>query len=212
VKDGSRARHTPTLSGNRQIRALAIDVALMPHLSDALTSLDEAFGWWEVGDSVDDVVAECKRAIELWYSDMLIGSVAPWLSTPPAGWLLLDGSTHAETDYPELFAVLDDVLKTGSDFTLPDTSGSFAFGVLDKADAGVVEGNNVLNLTVSQLPSHSHDYIPPVPAATVGGAGPPLPSVQTGGAIPTTTVGTGDDIDTRPLRFGMLFAVFAGRT
>jgi hypothetical protein len=185
----------------------------MPHVSDALTTLDQLWGWHESGgDSPDDVVAECKRAIELWYSDMLIGSVSPWLSTPPEGWLLLDGSTYSQGDYPELFAVLDDVLKSGSDFTLPNTSESFAFGVLDKSDAGLITGSNVLNLSVAQLPIHTHDYVPPIPAATVGGAGPPLPSTQAGGAIPTTPAGAGDDIDRRPLRFGMVFAVFAGRT
>jgi microcystin-dependent protein len=181
-------------------------------VGDALTSLDESWGWFEVGDSIDDIVVECQRAIELWYSDMLIGSVASWLTTPPDGWLLLDGSTYTQGDYPELFAVLDDVLKSGSDFTLPDALNAYTYGVNAVADAGQVEGSNVLNLTVGQLPSHTHDYVPPVPAATVGGAGPPLPSTQAGAAVPTTSAGSGDDIDVRPLGFGLLYAVFAGRT
>lgn len=212
MKDGARARHTPILTGNRKIRASSIDVALMPHLSDAITSLDELFGWYEAGDSPEDIVAECKRAIEEWYSDMLIGSVFSWLSTPPDGWLLLDGSTHAEVDYPELFAVLDDSLKNGSNFTLPDTENAFPFSVLAKADAGAVAGENTINLTVGQLPPHTHDYVPPVPSADIGGAGPPMPSVAAGGAIPTTSTGDGDNIDKRPLRYGLVFAVYAGRT
>lgn len=151
------ARHTPALTGVGKVRALSVDSALMPHFSDAITQLSSACQWSEVGDSVEDVVRACKDAVEVWYSDMLVGSVALWLLEPPAGWLLLDGSTYAQVDYPELFAVLDDVLKSGSDFTLPDTSDSFTFGVIDAADAGQVVGSNTLNLTIGQLPSHAHD-------------------------------------------------------
>lgn len=212
MKDGARARHTPTLSGNRQVRALAIDVALMPHLSDAITSLCELWGWWEIGDTPADIIVECKRALELWYGGMLIGAVLPFLSTPPDGWLLLDGATYDGADYPELFAVLDAVLKSGGDFTLPDVENAFPFGVLLKADAGQVEGDNVLNLTVGQLPSHSHSYTPPVLTVTAETPVIPVPTAGIGAPIATGTTGSGDDIDRRPLRFGMLYAVFAGRT
>lgn len=205
------ARHTPTLAGENKIGVMSLDVALFPHVGDAITQLTNDWVWEEIDDTVEDVVLACKESVESWYSNMLIGSVAPWLSTPPTGWLLLDGSTHDGGDYPELFAVLDAALKSGSDFTLPDTSGGFAFGVLAKADAGQVVGSNTLNLTVGQLPAHTHDYVPVVPAATVGGAGPPFPTVAAGSPIPTTSTGSGDDIDKRPERFGLIFAVFAGR-
>lgn len=206
------ARHTPTLAGTNQIRAMSLDVALSPHFGDAITQLSNASQWEEIGDSVDDIIAACKASVESWYSDMLIGSVATWLSTPPDGWLLLDGSTYAQDDYPELFAVLDAALKDGTDFTLPDTSNSFPYGVLVKADAGQVEGSNTLNLTVGQLPAHDHTYIPPVLSATAETPVVPVPSVAVGGSTSTGSTGDGDDIDRRPLRFGLVFAVFAGRT
>lgn len=189
-----------------------MDSALLPHFGDAITQLSNAAQWAEVGDSVDAVVAACKASVEIWYSDMLIGSVASWLSTPPDGWLLLDGSTHAQDDYPELFAVLDASLKSGSDFTLPDTENAFPFSVLAKADAGAIAGDNVLQLTVGQLPSHDHTYVPPVLSATAETPVVPVPSVAVGAATTTGSTGDGDDIDRRPLRFGLVFAVFAGRT
>lgn len=189
-----------------------MDSALTSHFGDALTTLANSWVWEKVGDDVQEVVDACKASVESWYSDMLIGSVASWLATPPAGWLLLDGSTHAEDDYPELFGVLDDSLKSGSDFTLPDAENAFPFGVLTAGDTGASQGSNTLNLTVGQLPSHDHDYVPVIPAATVGGAGPPFPTVQSGSAIPTTSTGDGDDIDKRPKRFPLLYAVYAGRT
>lgn len=206
------ARHTPTLTGETKIRAMSLDVALLPHVGDAITQLANGFVWKEVGDSVDDIVAACKASVESWYSDMLIGSVATWLSTPPDGWLLLDGSTHAQDDYPELFAVLDASLKDGTDFTLPDAENAFPFSVLAKGDAGAIAGDNTLQLTVGQLPSHSHTYIPPVLSATAETPVLPVPSVAVGGSTSTGSTGDGDDIDRRPLRFGLVFAVFAGRT
>lgn len=209
---GKIARHTPELTGIMKVGALSMDSALTSHFGDAITELSNGWVWEEIGDSVDDIVASCKESVETWYNNMLVGCVFSWLSTPPDGWLLLDGSTYAEGDYPELFAVLDDALKDGTDFTLPEVLDSFPFGVNVKANAGVLAGDNTLNLTLGQLPAHAHDYVPPVVGAEVGGAGPPLPSAVVGSSIPTSSAGDGDDIDRRPLRFGLIFAVFAGRT
>ena len=207
----TKARHTPALTGSKKIRAISVDIALLPHLGDVITTLTSDWVWELVQDDIDVIVAACKDVVEEWYGDMLVGSVFPWLSTPPIGWLLLDGSTHAEADYPELFAVLDDALKSGTDFTLPDVDGAFPYGVMASADAGSVTGSNTLNLTVGQLPAHTHNYVP----ATLGvPAGPPptQPSAIVGATIPTGSTGSGDNIDRRPLRFGLLYAVYAGRT
>jgi len=167
--------------------------------------------WKEVEDTVEDIVASCKDFIEYWYSDMLIGSVFPWIITPPAGWLLLDGSTHASADYPELSSKLPAHLISGANFILPDVDEAFPFGVVDEADGAIVSGNNILNLTIAQLPSHTHTYTPPVLGVEVGAAGPPLLSSTIGTPIATGATGSGDDIETRPKRFGLIYAVFAGR-
>lgn len=206
------ARHTPTLTGEQKIGAVSLDTALFPHVSDAITELVNDWVWEEIGDSVQDIVDAMSVSVESWYSDMLIGSVSPWLVNPPNGWLLLDGSTHAGDDYPELFALLPAHLVGGANFTLPDVTDGFPQAVQDEDDSAVVTGTNVLNLTIGQLPAHTHDYVPVVPAADVGGAGVPLPSVAAGSAIATTSTGDGDDVDIRPKRFGLVYAVFAGRT
>lgn len=190
---------------------MSLDVALFPHVGDAITQLTKTNAWVEVDDTVADVVAACKELVEYWYSDMLIGSIFPWIITPPAGWLLLDGSTHASADYPELSALLPAHLISGANFILPNTEDSFPFGVVDEDDGATVAGSNVLTLTIGQLPSHDHTYIPPVLGVEVGAAGPPLPSSTVGSPISTGATGDGDDIDTRPKRFGLIYAVFAGR-
>lgn len=207
-----KARHTPVLTGKKSIRAVSVDTALIPDVSDAITLLTSDWVWEQVGDDVAEIVQACKDIVETWYSNMLVGSVTLWLSTPPDGWLLLDGSTHAENDYPELFAVLDDALKDGTDFTLPDVSDSFPFGVQVKADAGAVTGSNTLNLTVGQLPPHAHQYTPPVMTVTAETPVVPIPTAGIGAPVATSSIGDGDDIDRRPARFGLVFAVFAGRT
>lgn len=205
------ARHTPTLSGINKIRALSLDSALFPHVGDAITALTNESEWEQIGDDVADVIAACKSSVESWYSDMLIGSVLPWMITPPAGWLLLDGSTYANADYPELSALLPTHLISGANFTLPDVESAFPFGVLLEDDSSIVTGTNVLNLTVGQLASHNHTEIPAVVGVDVGGAGPPLPSSNVGAPTATGDTGDGDDIDIRPKRFGMVYAVFSGR-
>lgn len=205
------ARHTPALTGDKKIRAVSLDSALFPHVGDAITKLTNDLEWEAVEDSVADVVAACKVAVESWYSDMLIGSVFPWIITPPAGWLLLDGGTYVNADYPELSALLPAHLISGANFTLPDVENAFPYGVVDEDDGSQVTGTNVLNLSIGQLPSHTHTEIPAVVGATVGGAGPPLPSATVGAPIASGSAGDGDDIDNRPLRFGLIYAVFAGR-
>jgi microcystin-dependent protein len=102
-------------------------------------------------------------------------------------------------------------LIDGDDFTLPDVENAFPFGVLDEGSVLAVTGSNVLNLTVGQLPSHNHTYTPPT--LTIDAETPVVPIPTAGIGAPTTTgnTGDGDDIDTRPKRFGLVYAVFAGR-
>ncbi len=190
---------------------MSLDVALFPHVGDAITQLSKTETWEEVGDTVEDVVAACKEIVEEWYSDMLIGSVFPWIITPPEGWLLLDGSTHASADYPELAALLPVHLISGDDFILPDVDGAFPFGVSLPGNGAIVTGNNVLNLTIGQLPSHTHTYTPPTLTVEAETPSVPIPTAGIGAPIATGATGDGDDIDTRPKRFGLIYAVFAGR-
>jgi microcystin-dependent protein len=199
------------LAGEKKIRAMSLDVALFPHIGDAITKLSNDWEWAEVGDSVEDVVASCKDSIESWYSDMLIGSVTPWIISPPIGWLILDGSTYANADYPELSGLLPAHLISGSNFTLPNVENAFPFGVLDEDEAAEVSGTNVLNLTIAQLPAHTHTYTPPTLTVSAETPVVPIPTAGIGAPIATGSTGSGNDVDIRPLRFGLVFAVYSGR-
>jgi hypothetical protein len=205
------ARHTPTLSGNRAVRLLVIDTALLPHFGEAIGALSLASQWVEIEDTVSDVVDSAMASLIAYYDNLMIGSISSWLIAPPPGWLLLAGTTHDKVDYPELWEVLPDALKSGSDFTLPDMAGQFQAGTSVEDDIGDTAGENAFALTVGQLPSHTHTEIPPIVGVEVGGAGVPLPSAAIGTPIASGSTGSGDDIDNRPSHVLFMFAIYAGR-
>lgn len=208
------ARHTPVLSGVKVIRALSIDSALLPHVSDAIATLTEEYGWHEVDDSVNDVVAECVEALGSWYAPMIIGQVSQFLGSLPDGWLALDGSTYDEDDYPELWSLLDDQFKNepASTFTLPDFGGlvlvATGNGYLVGNDGGVVD----VTLSIAQLPSHDHTYIQPI--ANVDLEAPGVPDILAAGVGPGTTTGNtggGDSHDNMMPYFVVVMGIFSGR-
>ena len=199
------------MTGKNVVRAVSTDTALLPHIGELLTQLTHDYVWLEVGDSVADVVEAASGVVDRWYGNMMIGSVYAWIITPPAGWLLLDGSTYATADYPELALLLPAHLISGANFILPDVEDAFPYGVVSEDDAAVEAGANMLNLTVGQLPAHTHTYTPPVLTVEAETPTTPLPTAGIGSPIATGSTGSGDDIDKRPRRFGMLYAVYAGR-
>lgn len=205
------ARHTPTLSGSKAVRQIAVDYALLPDIGDAITQLTNEFVWTEEGDPVSDIVTSVFETVTGYYDIMLVGLVSQFLATIPPGWLQLDGSTHLKADYPILWERLPSQLRTGTDFTLPDLTDVFINGAIDASEIGDQGGFNSYALTEAQLAAHTHTEIPAVLGVDVGGAGPPLPSATPGAPIPTSSAGSGASIDNRPAFVEMLFAVYAGQ-
>ncbi len=205
------ARHTPTLSGSKAVRLVAVDSALLPDIGDALTQLTNDFIWAYKGDAVSDIVAAVFETVTSYYELMLVGLVSQFLATIPTGWLQLDGSTHLKADYPILWERLPSQLRTATDFTLPDLTDVFINGATNAAEIGDQGGSNSYALTEAQLAAHTHTEIPAVLGVDVGGAGPPLPSATPGTPIATSSTGSGASIDNRPAFVEMLFAVYAGQ-
>lgn len=181
-------------------------------MGDAITALSTEDEWTEVGDTVEDVIAACKDAVESWYSDMLIGQIAYFVSTAPSGWLELDGTQYVQADYPELADKIPSGWKAGANFTLPDIDDVFLNGVGAGGTLGAVGGSASHVLTVAEMPTHDHTYTFPVQGPTVGGAGPPMPSVSstTPGTL-TSSTGSGNAHENRPSFLTLVVAVFSGR-
>lgn len=213
VDDGI-GRHTPQLSGNKIVRALSIDDALISHVSDAIAQLTISTNWVEIEDSIPDVIAECFDSLDSWYlSDMLIGQVSTFLGALPSFWLPLIGNTYDRVDYPELWEVLDAQYKDSTTFTLPDLSDLFLVhsgtGTYSLGDSGGVDEHTLVE---SEIPGHTHTYTPPQLSVDIRSVGAPTVTAAAIGP-PTPTGSTGGDgaHENRPPYYALMMGVFAGR-
>lgn len=89
-----------------------------------------------------------------------IGTIIPFGGESiPNGWLLCDGSDVSREEYAELFKVLETKFGSGDNyltFTLPDFRGRNPIGANDKYILGTKGGEETHQLTVSEMPAHSH--------------------------------------------------------
>jgi microcystin-dependent protein len=93
------------------------------------------------------------------YADVPIGfsgELKMWpMSTPPAGWLICDGSVYSKALYPRLWALLGDTwgTSTATQFYVPNLKGKVPVG----RDSGQTEFAAVAQLGGDKnLQSHTH--------------------------------------------------------
>ena len=208
------ARHTPTLAGSLQCRVVQCDPALFPHVGDAITQLTNDWQWLEVGDTVDDIVQAAWAAVTSFYGGAMIGQIDLFLKDLPSGWLELDGTTYDEEDYPELYAAIDSEFKneTLEQFTLPDFSDRFVVAQGSSYGLGDTGGADTHTLTEAELPSHTHNYTPPLVDVDLEGPGAPdVLAARLGTPTPTSATGSGNAHENRPPYIAVTFGIFAGR-
>lgn len=97
-------------------------------------------------------------------SGLAAGTMVQWPgSTPPANWLICDGSAVSRSTYPSLFAAIGTTYGSGdgsTTFNLPNLKGRVAVG-RDSSQTefdtlGETGGAKTHTLTVSEMPSHTH--------------------------------------------------------
>lgn len=79
-----------------------------------------------------------------------VGSITMWpTASPPAGWLICDGSSFSAATYPELSAVLGGT-------SLPDLQDRVPVGSSGTKSELSTGGAASVTLTTTQLPAHAH--------------------------------------------------------
>lgn len=125
-----------------------------------------------------------RDQIELGGADGLgevpIGSVLPYLgSTAPSNFLLCDGSSLLRAGtYANLFAAIGTTygFVDGTHFNLPDLRGRSPIGAgtgpgLTTRASGASGGEESHQLTIAELPAHTHEIFSPASTALGGGGG-----------------------------------------
>ena len=95
---------------------------------------------------------------------MPVGSINAFAgTTAPAGWLLCDGVTYNDSQYPELAAVIGNAYgSSGSTFRVPDLRGrgpmGYKSGDSNFGTQGQTGGAKTHTLTENEMPKHEHSY------------------------------------------------------
>ena len=112
------------------------------------------------------------------------------MTSPPAGWLLCDGTLYSTTSYPNLFAAIGYTWGgSGSLFAVPNATGAFVRGLGgNAAGIGTLQAGQLgsHNHAISD-PGHSHSISDPGHSHSVNDPGHNhnLPVTVTGGLYPT---------------------------
>lgn len=130
--------------------------------------------------SREDTAQKLTRCLLSWREAVdMLGTIVPVITkNMPNGILLCDGSTYAKSDYPRLWEVIADELKTATHFTVPDLRNRFIFGVGEHSDF-TLSGEATHTLTTDEMPSHTHETLPHSHATTIA-----VPSTVIPGELP----------------------------
>ena len=112
----------------------------------------------------------------------LTGEIKMWsLPTPPAGYLICDGTSYSTSTYANLFAVLGYTFGgANNSFLVPNYQDRSPIGVNTIANTvGATGGSSTNTITANNLPAHTHSITDPghhhltaATGSTIFGSGP----------------------------------------
>ena len=169
------------------------------------------------GEGNTDIGALAKQAVDALPAkqDIIYGQIIMWagaLDNLPSGYLLCDGKTYAESDYPKLAQAIGHVFgKFGvesGNFCVPDLSGRFVVGCrAQDTRLGQTGGNDRIQLQPENLPTTTAFL---ADGWTPGGDFTPAGSqIVTGIAHTDTFIGRGESFDNRPPFFTLAYLIRA---
>lgn len=136
-------------------------------VSGALLPLIQPENWEQFGALTPEQAA--ARAQEMYLRFLseedcreMIGAIIPYMTAaPPFGCLVCDGTPYQRVDYPELYAALDPVYRVDADwFYVPDLRNRTVIGASDDHAIGAFGGSETHELTLEELPAHTHTTNP----------------------------------------------------
>jgi microcystin-dependent protein len=182
-------------------------------VNDQLDKLTLEGNWYAAGVDAETVAELAQSAV--WNENIcMIGMVSPFaLQSPPAGWLLCDGQSVAQADYPELAASIDPSHLSGSDIVLPDLTGRVVVG----SDGSTINYNDAAGerehtLTIEELAAHTHTYEKSVVSdIDLELTGAPQPVYNAPISADTGSTGDGDPHNNMQPYLALNWYIFSGR-
>ncbi len=182
------------------IRLLAIpdDTYYSGAVTGALLDLIDPASWELLGAATPEECAErAFEMVETYLKSGLCGVIVPYASVElPAFTLPCDGQIRNRVDFPFLYARIDPIYRVDADhFRTPNLLGRVIVGAENEPgetiwQPGVTGGEASHQLTVNEMPSHTHideghahAYTGATPNVTTVGPGAPQPT-----AVPSPLV------------------------
>lgn len=127
-------------------------------LESAQFSSWKKFGTIEITDAVERANEMLEGMLIFPFNPLPPGRIETFAgSVIPDGWLLCDGGSYAETDFPELFAAIGATFGGGAgNFNVPDMRNRVGIGAGDDFSLADTGGEETHTLTETELASHSH--------------------------------------------------------
>lgn len=194
-------------------RRLIIPAQYLPTVHGALHELTQEYNWEQFGTDTPAQAAEkMLDMLDDWEGDcMPIGSIIGAVtSSAPTGYLACDGTQYLRVDYPDLYAALDSTFIDDADhFTVPDFEGRAVIGAgtgsgLTARALGDTGGVETHTLTASEMPSHTHTYLPPTINPDIEGPGVPDVGATVLGTVTNTGSAGGDGAHENMPPFGVV--------
>jgi microcystin-dependent protein len=156
-----------------------------------------------------------------------VGMIVPFANhVAPPGYLLCDATNYTKTQYPELYAAIDEIyIVDEENFITPDMADSAVFNFGGLFEFGESAGQKNVTLNINQIPVHNHPdsgHSHTIALTTNGLAVAPgeLPVVVPVPIIPDFTgtdfanvveAGGGESHNNMPPYISLNYCIYAGR-